>query len=238
MTKPMSQEAVAPRGIKMFACFMFPCVMFPCILLAAALTLLPFATSAFAAEQAGKAKSQASGQASGQTSGKASGQKARDAKKAGPRAQPWAFGGGKSARTWANKGVDGSTLQKNATALQKNATAPTSGPEKDQNAAAKSSGKKVLSSLLDGDGFTVSVDEERRGWGVSPSRTMRPDEDKATDSQHRVRAFATHQDDNLSIGLGPEFILKDSNDTSTVFKQNHDQPELDAGLGMQFKLDF
>lgn len=210
MTMPTPQAQTGPTGAKIL----------PCLLLAAALALLPLSSECLAAEKADKSQTQAAGQTRGQ-----------DAKKAGPKAQPWAFGGGRSASTWANRGVDGSSMQKNATALQ-----PKSG--KDAAAPQKSTSGKSGGPLLAGEGFAVSVDEERQGWTASPSRAMHADEDKSSDTQHRVRAFATHQDDNLTIGLGPEFVVKDTNEATPVFKKNHDQPDVDAGLGMQFKIDF
>ena len=44
-------------------------------------------------------------------------------------------------------------------------------------------------------------------------------------------------EDDLSIGLGPQFIVKDSSQVHEHVGRS-DDPEVDAGIGMQFQLDF
>ena len=87
-------------------------------------------------------------------------------------------------------------------------------------------------------GLKLSVDREDRRWEAAPDSGLQPDEHKAMESQHRVRAFATVKDQNLSVGVGPEVIVKDENQPHNVFTRNNNQPDVDAGVGMRFKLDF
>ena len=142
-----------------------------------------------------------------------------------PRAHTWAFGAGQSASAWGNRGVGGDELFRNAL------------PEGKRNSAVREESGQAKS--RDTGGIRLSVNREDRRWEAAPEDDLlRPDEHKAMESQHRVRAFATVKDENLSVGVGPEVIVKDENQPHNVFTRNNNQPEVDAGVGMRFKLDF
>lgn len=175
------------------------------------------------AKAASKATNKAISKASGQTSPK--GAKSQTSDKKVPRAQTWAFGAGQSASAWGNRGVGGDELFRNAL------------PENRKKFQGKGENSQTRSSRDTG-GLKLSVDREDRRWEAAPDSGLQPDEHKAMESQHRVRAFATVKDQNLSVGVGPEVIVKDENQPHNVFTRNNNQPDVDAGVGMRFKLDF
>lgn len=202
-------------------------------------TLCTFSTNACAA-QAGETAATAKGReakakkpvkSAKAGSGKAKAQAGRDAKgqtsdKQVPRAHTWAFGAGQSASAWGNRGVGGDELFRNALPQDRKGSA---GREED----------RQTQPSRDTGGIRLSVDREDRRWEAAPEADLlRPDEHKAMESQHRVRAFATVKDENLSVGVGPEVIVRDENQPHNVFTRNNNQPEVDAGVGMRFKLDF
>lgn len=84
----------------------------------------------------------------------------------------------------------------------------------------------------------VSMQDSTSTWNVTPMReSMRPDEVKARDRHHVLRAFAgVSSGDNLSISVGPELTLKDEQNCAE--SAGASQPDSALGLGMQFKLDF
>lgn len=159
---------------------------------------------------------------------------AKAAPKAGPqssvRAHPWAFGGGKSAAAWDNRGMDGQDLYNNALPKRSETSARDA---RDKGPAVQAQSDHKARNSID-----FSVDRQNDSWRVAPRGTERADEDVAMESQHRVRAFATVQEDNLSFGLGPEVYVRDRNMSNNALGTREDQPDVDAGLGMQFKLDF
>ena len=55
--------------------------------------------------------------------------------------------------------------------------------------------------------------------------------------QHRMRAFATTEEDDLSLGLGPEVIVRDRQNTSS-YTQDPGQPDVDAGVGMRMEFSW
>lgn len=141
-----------------------------------------------------------------------------------PRAHPWAFETGRSASIWSGQGVGGDELFRNAMPQSKKS-------------ASRSTKSSETASRRSHSGLEVSVDREDRYWDPAPG-TVNPGESKALDSQHRVRAFATVQDENVSVGVGPEVIVRDEYQPHTLFNRNSSQPEVDAGVGMRFQIDF
>lgn len=87
-------------------------------------------------------------------------------------------------------------------------------------------------------GLGMSMANETSTWCVTPGRdALRPDETRARDSRHVLRAFAgVEPNDDLSIHVGPELILKDEQHSAE--SAGASQPDSALGLGMQFKLDF
>lgn len=84
----------------------------------------------------------------------------------------------------------------------------------------------------------MSMANETSTWCVTPGRdALQPDETRARDSRHVLRAFAgVEPSDDLSIHVGPELILKDEQHSAE--SAGASQPDSALGLGMQFKLDF
>mgnify|MGYP001777336027 CR=1 FL=1 len=160
------------------------------------------------AKAASKATNKATSKASGQTPPK--GAKSQTSDKKVPRAQTWAFGAGQSASAWGNRGVGGDELFRNAL------------PENRKKFQGRGENSQTRTSRDTG-GLKLSVDREDRRWEAAPDSGLQPDEHKAMESQHRVRAFAT---------------VKDQNQPHNVFTRNNNQPDVDAGVGMRFKLDF
>ncbi len=146
----------------------------------------------------------------------------------GVHAQPWSFGGGRSAAAWGERGIGGKELYQKALPAGSRASA---GKEK---AAREEQANRTRRKR---DSFDLQVDKEYRTWQARHDE-VKPDEEVAIDSQHRVRAFAKVQDENVTFGLGPEVIVRDQNQSSPSFVHREDQPDVDAGLGMQFKVDF
>lgn len=87
-------------------------------------------------------------------------------------------------------------------------------------------------------GLGMSMANETSTWCVTPGRdALQPDETRARDSRHVLRAFAgVEPSDDLSIHVGPELILKDEQHSAE--SAGASQPDSALGLGMQFKLDF
>lgn len=186
-----------------------------------ALVLLPALCLFSSQVEAAPADRQPSG------AGKAQTAKARSARQQAdvPRARPWAFGTGRSASVWGNQGVGGDELFRNAV------------PQSNRASGNSNSTDAATARARSQSGLEVSVDREDRHWDPAPG-SINPGESKALDSQHRVRAFATVQDQNVSVGVGPEVIVRDESQPHTLFNKNTSQPEVDAGVGMRFKIDF
>ena len=83
-----------------------------------------------------------------------------------------------------------------------------------------------------------SIKQESSSWREDAlSQDKAPDEKLPMESRNVVGAYAgVITDDDLSIKVGPELILKD--DTRENPHADNRQPESSLGLGMQFKLDF
>ena len=84
----------------------------------------------------------------------------------------------------------------------------------------------------------ISIKQEASSWheDVGPESAA-PDENLPMESRHVVQAYAGMKtDDDLSIKVGPELILKD--DKRENPHADNRQPDSSLGVGMQFKLDF
>ncbi len=85
----------------------------------------------------------------------------------------------------------------------------------------------------------ISVRQETSSWhkNVGPQPNAPPDENLSMERRHVVGAYADVQaDDDLSIKVGPELILK--NEEREIPYADDKQPKSSLGVGMQFKLDF
>lgn len=88
-------------------------------------------------------------------------------------------------------------------------------------------------------GDIISVRQETSSWhkDVGPQPDAPPDENLSMERRHVVGAYADVQtDDDLSIKVGPELILK--NEEREIPYADDRQPKSSLGVGMQFKLDF
>lgn len=84
----------------------------------------------------------------------------------------------------------------------------------------------------------MNVENAATSWKVAPMQLQNQEpETMARDRHHVVKAFAEVQpDEELTINLGPELILKDNSyaeEGSSV-----EDPGAAFGLGMSFELDF
>lgn len=84
-------------------------------------------------------------------------------------------------------------------------------------------------------GVRLSFDSNGQRW--KSSRDLGTAEDIPLESQHRVRALAGVKDKNLEFGLGPEVILKDSQQVRENVGKT-DQPDVQLGFGMQMGINF
>ncbi len=140
-------------------------------------------------------------------------------------AQHWAFETGRSARFWGQTGLDGDELMSKATGHS--SASPKAGASEYEDRAEKAGWET----------FRLSVDRESSSLQREDSK-HRADEDIKLESQHRVRAFATmKQDNDVYLGIGPEVIVRDNQQTNRQFNPSR-QPDVDAGVGMRFMLDF
>ncbi len=123
---------------------------------------------------------------------------------------------------WSNNGLDGEALMnhavksRNKKSAQKPGTAVQQTPSHPEN-------KK---------GMQFSVESEKSDWRALPGEKL--GEDVGMKGQHRMRAFATSEEDDLSLGLGPEVIVRDRQNTTT-YTQDPSQPDVDAGVGMRME---
>ncbi|MDO5536682.1 MAG: hypothetical protein Q4F72_04045 [Desulfovibrionaceae bacterium] len=186
------------------------------------------ASSARSSADASKGRSVKSGKGDAErqrakTAGKSSGRDRRSGSDS-VHGQPWAFETGRSASVWGSSGIDGNDLLRMATGRTG------AQPQKE----GEDSGHRRRSAA---DAFRLSVDRESSDWQASAGHETKPGEDITLDSQHRVRAFATMQDEDLSVGVGPEFVVRDQQQSSHLLNPG-DRPDIDAGVGMRLKLDF
>lgn len=146
---------------------------------------------------------------------------------------PWAFSDGPSSKAWRNEGVDGMQLWERALRHSRK-TAPATAEAQDQKNANRRSARQQGRSE---DGIRLSIDRQSQEWRQDDRALHDVDEKVSMDSHHRVRALAGVKEDDLTIGLGPQFIVKDSSQVREHVGRS-DDPDVDAGIGMQFQLDF
>ena len=123
---------------------------------------------------------------------------------------------------WSSNGIGGSQLMQHAVKGKKAKQGQS--PDASQPSGQQENKKK--------DFLNFSVDREKSDWRAKPGKS--PGEDVSIESQHRVRAFATTEDDDVSLGLGPEVVVRDQQKSGAA--RNSSQPDVDAGVGMRLKL--
>ena len=123
---------------------------------------------------------------------------------------------------WSSNGIGGSQLMQHA--VKGNKAKQGQSPDASQPSGQQENKKK--------DFLNFSVDREKSDWRAKPGKS--PGEDVSIESQHRVRAFATTEDDDVSLGLGPEVVVRDQQKSGAA--RNSSQPDVDAGVGMRLKL--
>lgn len=153
----------------------------------------------------------------------------------GVHANSWAFSRGDDSRAAWRNGMPMETLQRRAV----------------ENSYSEANNKSVntasgINSALDvadkrnqAVGDIISVRQETSSWhkDVGPQPDAPPDENLSMERRHVVGAYADVQtDDDLSIKVGPELILK--NEEREIPYADDRQPKSSLGVGMQFKLDF
>lgn len=151
---------------------------------------------------------------------------------AGVHGAPWAFSDGPSSKIWLSEGVDGMLLKEHALKNSRKATSAPA-PAQRQEAGRRAARRQSRSE----DGIRLSIDRQSQEWRQDDLALRDVDEKVAMDSHHRVSALAGVKEDDLSIGLGPQFIVKDSSQVHEHVGRS-DDPDVDAGIGMQFQLDF
>ncbi len=137
--------------------------------------------------------------------------------------QSWGFDTGRSAGYWSSSGLDGDDLLRKAV--------PGGSPK---GARKKASGDRGGAARSGTDAFGLSVDRE--GAEMSGRGGAGPDEDIRLESSHRVRAFATMKDKDVTFGVGPEVIVRDRQVNESLNPTK--QPDVDAGVGMRLMIDF
>ena len=144
----------------------------------------------------------------------------------------WSFGGHSVSREAG--GIDGRTLHERAlrgATVERGQPQP-QGQEKKENPFlfGGSSGQDGRQS-----GMAVSVDTENQGWSA---RHDALDEDIPLESNHRVSAFAGVKDGDVSFGMGPQLIIRDTQQTREFMGKLEDQPDVQPGVGMRMQIDF
>lgn len=185
-----------------------------------------------AAEKKKTAGRKASGKASAKTAAKDGG-KASTPGALHADEQAWSFGGGGSAAAM-RKGIVGSTLKDKALAPSRRAQAGQAGHHEksdvdEETAALAARQEQGAQSRLG-----ISVDTLEQGWNVQHDGL---DEDVPLESQHRVSAFAGVKDGDVTFGVGPQFLIRDSQQTRDNIA-NTDQPDVEAGVGMKMQIEF
>ncbi len=123
---------------------------------------------------------------------------------------------------WSNNGIDGEALMNHAVKSRKKKSAQKPGTAVQQTPSHPENKK----------GMQFSVESEKSDWRALPGEKL--GEDVGMKGQHRMRAFATSEEDDLSLGLGPEVIVRDRQNTTT-YTQDPSQPDVDAGVGMRME---
>ena len=145
-------------------------------------------------------------------------------------ARAWSFREGSSLDAWQSQGTPTDNLHSRAVNAPADGKAVNTAKGIDNALNAASRAHKNKS------GLALKVEDESSSWRDPGSDCMSPDESLSMESKHVVRAYAdTVVGDDLSIGLGPELILKNEQRERLP---NNKQPDSALGLGMQFKLDF
>ena len=145
-------------------------------------------------------------------------------------ARAWTFREGSSLDTWQSQGTATDNLHSRAVnaPAEGKAVNTAKGIDDALNTASKAHTNKS--------GLALKVEDESSSWRDPDSNSMNPDENLSMESRHVVRAYAdTVVGDDLSIGVGPELILRNE---QRERPSNNKQPDSALGLGMQFKLDF
>lgn len=124
---------------------------------------------------------------------------------------------------WSNNGIDGEALMRHAVKNRKQQ------PVRDaaQNKIQSQPGKKK--------NMRFSVDSEKSDWRALPGEKF--GEDVNLKGQHRMRAFATSEDEDISLGIGPEVIVRDTQNTKS-YAQDPSQPDIDTGVGMRMQFNW
>ncbi len=145
--------------------------------------------------------------------------------------EAWTFMHGPGSKALRNEGVDGMALKENALRKSRKPASASAGNRKE-------SGKPAAQASRSKDGIRLSIDRQSQEWRQDSQALPDVDEKITMDSHHRVRALAGVKEDDLTIGLGPQFIVKDSSSQVREHIARSNDPDVDAGIGMQFQLDF
>lgn len=123
---------------------------------------------------------------------------------------------------WSNNGIDGEALMRHAVKNRKPKPAKAQ-PEQEPTQPEKKRNMRF------------SVDSEKSDWRALPGEKF--GEDVNIQGQHRMRAFATSEDEDISLGVGPEVIVRDTQNTKS-YAQDPSQPDVDTGVGMRMQFNW
>ncbi|ATD82270.1 MULTISPECIES: hypothetical protein [Desulfovibrio] len=144
-------------------------------------------------------------------------------------ARAWTFREGSSLDAWQAQGTPADNLHSRA-------VAPAGGKAVDTAKGIDSALNAASGAHKNKSALALSVEDESSSWREPGPGCITPDENLSMESRHVVRAYAdTTVGDDLSIGLGPELILRNE---QRERPSSNKQPDSALGLGMQFKLDF
>lgn len=128
---------------------------------------------------------------------------------------------------WNNNGIDGEDLMRHAVRNRKQK------PDKAQSGKVQS--EKETPQPENKRNMRFSVDSEKSDWRALPGEKF--GEDVNLKGQHRMRAFATSEDEDISLGVGPEVIVRDTQNTKS-YAQDPSQPDVDTGVGMRMQFNW
>ena len=144
-------------------------------------------------------------------------------------ARAWTFREGSSLDAWQAQGTPADNRHSRA-------VAPAGGKAVDTAKGIDSALNAASGAHKNKSALALSVEDESSSWREPGPGCITPDENLSMESRHVVRAYAdTTVGDDLSIGLGPELILRNE---QRERPSSNKQPDSALGLGMQFKLDF
>ena len=123
---------------------------------------------------------------------------------------------------WSNNGIDGEALMRHAV-KNRNPKPAKAQPEQEPQQPDKKRNMRF------------SVDSEKSDWRALPGEKF--GEDVNLKGQHRMRAFATSEDEDISLGVGPEVIVRDTQNTKS-YAQDPSQPDIDTGVGMRMQFNW